>query len=423
MTLFTFPAVDEDEHVQWGAQRKPGTRIRLAILSTHPIQYHAHWFRALARHPNLEVNVFYCYQASPSDQAKAGFGVQFDWDVPLLEGYSYGFLKNAARGKSLEGFFALDTPEIKDIIHNGQYDAVLINGWHYKSAWQAIWAGWNSGVKVLVRSDSHLHSPRSIAKKMAKALLYRRFIPRFDGCLAVGEWSREYFLHYGARPERVFFVPHAVNDDWIAVERRRLEPIRSDLRTQWGLNQQAVVYLFAGKFIEKKRPMDFVRAITRAAQHGASLQGLMVGDGPLRADCEDFVRKHDSPIRFTGFLNQSQIVEAYVASDLLVLPSDGGETWGLVVNEAMACGRPCIVSNYVGCGPDLVEIGKTGAIFPLGDVDRLADLIGGLARDPAKLAFMSEQVPRRIQKYSTQAAVDGVLQCLAAITRRSVCNC
>jgi glycosyltransferase involved in cell wall biosynthesis len=169
--------------------------------------------------------------------------------------------------------------------------------------------------------------------------------------------------------------------------------------------------------------MDFVRAITRAAQNGASLQGLMVGDGPLRADCEDFVRKHDSPIRFTGFLNQSQIVEAYVASDLLVLPSDGGETWGLVVNEAMACGRPCIVSDHVGCGPDLIEVGGTGAIFPLGDVDRLADLIGGLARDPAKLAFMSELVTRRIQKYSTQAAVDGVLQCLAAITRRSVCNC
>jgi glycosyltransferase involved in cell wall biosynthesis len=399
------------------------TPYRLAIVSTHPIQYHVPWFRGLAAHPDLKMHVYYCHKATPAEQARAGFGVAFDWDVPLLDGYPHTFLRNVADPPDPGRFAGFDTPEIKNIIRRGQYDAVLINGWHYKSAWQAIWACWRSGVKVLVRSDSHLHSPRSVLKKIAKALLYRSFIPRFDGCLSVGEWSREYFLYYGARPERVFFVPHGIDDDRIAAERCRLAPIRSELRMQWGLDEKAVVFVFVGKFIEKKRPMDFVRAITRAAHQGAAVHGLMVGDGPLRADCEDFIRKHDSPIRFTGFLNQSQIVEAYVASDLLVLPSDGGETWGLVVNEAMACGRPCIVSDYVGCGPDLVEIGKTGAIFPLGDVDTLADLIGGLARDPAKLAFMSEQVPRRIQKYSTQAAVDGVLQCLAAITRRSVCNC
>jgi glycosyltransferase involved in cell wall biosynthesis len=151
----------------------------------------------------------------------------------------------------------------------------------------------------------------------------------------------------------------------------------------------------------------------------------MVGDGPLRAGCEDFVRAHRSAIRFTGFLNQSQIVAAYVASDLLVLPSDGGETWGLVVNEAMACGRPCIVSDHVGSGPDLIEVGRTGAIFPLGDVDALAALMTGLARDPSHLAVMSAQARRRMQKYSVQAAVEGVLQCLADITgsRALVCNC
>jgi glycosyltransferase involved in cell wall biosynthesis len=325
-------------------------------------------------------------------------------------------LQNIANPPGHGRFAGFDTPEIKDIIRRREYDAVLVNGWHYKSAWQAIWACWKSGVKVLVRGDSHLHTPRSPLKKLAKSLAYRRFIPRFDACLAVGQWSREYFLYYGAGPEQIFFVPHAVDNQRIAAECRRWEPTRSQLRSQWGLDGKSVVFAFAGKFIEKKRPMDFVQAIDRAARQGAAVEGLMVGDGPLRAGCEDFVRALRSPIRFTGFLNQSQIVAAYVASDLLVLPSDGGETWGLVVNEAMACGRPCIVSDHVGCGPDLIEVGRTGAVFPLGDVDGLVALMIEFARQPSRLAIMGVHARERVEKCSVQTAVEGVLQSLAAIT-------
>ena len=273
-----------------------------------------------------------------------------------------------------------------------------------------------------MRGDSHLHTPRSRLKKLAKSVAYRRFIPRFDACLAAGQWSREYFLYYGARPERIFFVPHAVDSERIAAECRRWEPTRSELRTQWGLDEKAVVLVFAGKFIERKRPMDFVHAIDRAARKGAAVQGLMVGDGPLRADCEDFVRAHRSPIRFTGFLNQSQIVAAYVASDLLVLPSDGTETWGLVVNEAMACGRACIVSNRVGCGPDLIRPGQTGARYPVGDVHALAALMIDLVKYPSRLVTMGTHAQNRIKQYSVQAAVDGLTECLAAVVDSQVAH-
>ena len=387
----------------------------LAIVSTHPIQYHSAWYRALAANPDLRIHVYYCHKATPQEHAGAGFGVEFDWDVPLLTGYPHCFLRNVANPPGHGRFTGFDTPEIKDIIRARKYDAVLVNGWHYKSAWQAIWACWKSGVKVLVRGDSHLHTPGGALKKLAKSLVYRRFIPRFDACLAVGQWSREYFLYYGARAERVFFVPHSVDNEGIAAERIRLEPMRSQLRHQWGLDEKAVVFVFAGKFIEKKRPMDFVQAVDRAARQVAGVQGLMVGDGPLRTPCEDFVRAHGSPIRFTGFLNQSQIVPAYVAGDVLVLPSDGGETWGLVVNEAMACCRPCIVSDVVGCGPDLVRQGQAGATYPVGDVDRLATLMVDLTMCPSHLATMGEHALNRVKQYSVQVAVDGLLECLAAV--------
>jgi glycosyltransferase involved in cell wall biosynthesis len=386
--------------------------MRLAILSTHPIQYHSAWFRALAACPELDLRVYYCHQATPLEQARAGFGVEFDWDVPLLDGYPYSFLKNVAHSPGDGRFSGFDTPEIKGIIQRHECDAMLVNGWHYKSAWQAIWACWKSKVKVMVRGDSHLHTPRGIAKRAIKSLTYRRFIPRFDACLAAGKWSREYFLHYGARPERIFFVPHAVDNRRFQIEAQCLEPRRSQLRKEKDLHENAIVFMFSGKFILKKRPMDFVCAIERAVRQNPQIQGLMVGDGPLRAQCEQLVQGRRIPIRFTGFLNQSQIIKAYVVSDALVLPSDGGETWGLVVNEAMACARTCIVSDRVGCGPDLVIPQKTGFIFPLGDVVALADSMVRFSVNPEGLISMGIDARSRLKNYSVETAVDGVIQSL-----------
>jgi glycosyltransferase involved in cell wall biosynthesis len=390
-------------------------KIRLAILSTHPIQYHSAWFRALAARPELDLHVYYCHKATPQEQADAGFGVGFYWDVPLLNGYPHSFLRNVANPPGQNRFAGFDTPELKQIIHSHRYDAVLVNGWHYKSAWQAIRECWRSNVKLMVRGDSHLHSPRTALTRTVKSFAYPRFIPRFDACLAAGKWSREYFLHYGAHPERIFLVPHAIDNEWLAGELQRLQPARAQLRKQWNLNENAVVFAFVGKFIDKKRPMDFLQAIQLAAERNPAVEGLMVGDGPLRAACEDFVRSYNLPVGFAGFLNQSLIPAAYVASDLLVLPSDGGETWGLVVNEALACGRPCIVSDRVGCGPDLILQGETGFIFPLGNIKVFAAVMSEAAADPVQLLSMGTRSQEHIRKYSVQTAVDGILQCLATL--------
>jgi glycosyltransferase involved in cell wall biosynthesis len=217
----------------------------------------------------------------------------------------------------------------------------------------------------------------------------------------VGKWSKEYFLHYGAEEERIFFVPHAMNDSFFHPESERLRPHRAELRKNFGLEEGAVVFIFAGKFVEGKRPMDFVRAVERASRKDSRIQGLMVGDGPLRAECEQIVNADRIPVRFAGFLNQSKIASAYVASDALVLASDG-ETWGLVVNEAMACGRPCVVSDQVGCGPDLVWPNETGEIFPFGKVEALSGIMAAKGR-------------RRLQHYSIPVAVEGVVQCVQTI--------
>jgi glycosyltransferase involved in cell wall biosynthesis len=388
------------------------TKYRLAVIGTHPIQHHAPWFRGLADHADLQVHVYYCHKATPQEQARAGFGVEFDWDVPLLTGYSHSFLQNVANPAGHGRFGGFDTPELGNIIRERRHDAVLVNGWNYKSAWQAIWAAWQSGVKVFIRGDSHLHFPRSRTVKLAKLLAYRRFVPRFDACLAAGVWSREYFAHYGAHPDRIFFVPHVIDVDFMNMESQRLRVERSELREQWSLRNDNFVFLFVGKFTEIKRPLDFVRAVYEASKKEACIAGLMVGDGPMRGDCEAFVRSHHAPISFAGFLNQSQIVQAYVSGDVLVLPSIG-ETWGMVVNEAMACGRSCLISDRVGCGPDLVLPGETGIVFPHCDVPGLSAEMVKLARNPKQIEAMGANAYNRLRRYSVQAAVEGVLQALA----------
>jgi glycosyltransferase involved in cell wall biosynthesis len=391
------------------------TASRLAIVTTHPIQYHAAWFRALSAHPEIDLEVFYCHKATPKEQAEAGFGVEFDWDVSLLEGYQHRFLRNVAAEPGVGTFGGLNTPEISEMISRERFDAVMVNGWHYKSAWQTMRACWKTGTPVMARSDSHLYMQRSALKKAAKWPFYRWFIPRLDACLAVGTWSKEYFQHYGAKADRIFIVPHVIDDSYFCRETTRVLSQRNELRARWGLEAGVTVFLFAGKFIEKKRPMDVVQAIDRATKQGARVAGLMVGDGWLRQKCEEFVKKSNVPVRFAGFLNQSEIVKAYVAADVLILASES-ETWGLVVNEAMACGLPCLVSDQVGCGPDMIVANVTGAVFPVADIDGLAAL---MAVSPQHFSRMGENARTKAGAYSLNSAVEGIVRACAVTTGRS----
>jgi glycosyltransferase involved in cell wall biosynthesis len=368
----------------------------------------------MALDPSLDLQVLYCRNAGPSEQAKSGFGVSFEWDVPLLEGYAHRFLRNVSKRPAIGRFGGLDTPELETLIRQERFDAVVVNGWHYKSAWQGIRACWRSQVPVLVRSDSHLRTARHPIKTLLKAAPYRWFIPRLNGCLAVGRWSSDYFLHYGARPERVFVVPHAI-DPSFACNAQRLSSKQGEFRARWGLQSGQTVFLFAGKFIAKKRPADFVEAVRLAHARDTRIVGLMVGDGPLRPSCERLVEEAHLPIRFAGFLNQSEITQAYLAADALVLPSDGEETWGLVVNEAMTYGRPCLVSDRVGCGPDLVVTGKTGFLFPLGDVQVLSAQMVECAARPELLVAMGENAAQAIRAHSVSVAVSRLKAAISGV--------
>jgi glycosyltransferase involved in cell wall biosynthesis len=386
-----------------------------AYVLTHPIQYYTPVLQRIAHLTGGDCEVLYCSGELESSHSQAGFGVSYRWDVPLLEGYRHRFLKNCAKMPSTASFGGLDNPELSRIIAGRAYSAIVVNGWHFKSAWRAILACWRHGVPVLIRGDSHLRGPATF-RKWTKWPLYRSFIPRLDGCLAAGRWSRDYFENYGAPDDHIFIVPHCVDNRRFEQEMRLLRPKREEIRRQWNIAGDAVIFLYAGKFIPVKRPVDFVSAVGRAAEAHPYIVGLMAGDGPLRRQCEEQARSAGAPVRFTGFLNQTRIAEVYAAADVLVLPSET-ETWGLVVNEAMASGVPAIVSDGVGCGPDLIDRGMTGDIFTRGDVAALSARMVEIARS-GRMAAMGRNATQKIASFSVESAAGALLTAVDTVRSR-----
>ena len=403
--------------------------MKLGILATHPIQYHAPLFRELAGHDGVDLTVFFAHRPTPAEQG-AGFGVDFVWDVDLLSGYRHQFLQNVARSPA-KGFAGYDTPKIASIIAGEKFDFFIVHGWNNRSCWQAFRACWRTGTPLAVRSDSQLPQGRMTAvqllKQGVKRLVYRHFIRRFDLCLPYGQRSAEYFRHYGAR--QVAIAPHFVDNDYFARQVALHAPRRGEFRRRWGIPADACCFLFCGKFIAQKRPMDILHALKMLLVRPGHQQDaepsrlpvadavtrpiylLMVGDGALRRDCEHFATLHQLPVSFAGFLNQGEIVAAYAAVDCLVLSSES-ETWGLVVNEAMAGGLPVIVSDACGCVQDLIKDGVTGSVYPAGETASLAWVMANFAGNLHLARQLSISAIALIDRFTASVGAEIILNAM-----------
>ncbi|MFK8184207.1 MAG: glycosyltransferase family 4 protein [Phormidesmis sp.] len=384
--------------------------MKLGILSTHPIQYYVPLYRYLTAQEGLDLTVFYAHQPSAA-QLGVGFNIAFKWDVDLTSGYNHVWLKNESKEPHLQTFEGCDTPEIKNIISREQFDAFLVLGWYTKSMWQAMRACWQTQTPIFVRGDSHLRLPLPYYKKLIKKITYPRFIKRFSGCFAVGKWSADYFTYY--RAKQVIHSPHFVDGDWFRQQLDKNRSSASAIRDAWSLHPDETTFLFVGKFEEEKRPLDFLCAIEKLLANlpsGEKIRGLMVGDGLLRRACESFCQEKDLPVTFTGFLNQTEMPKAYLVADVIVLPSNS-ETWGLVINEAMSCGLPAIVSDHVGCGPDLVFNNQTGFIYPLGDVQALSRHMLTLSQKSVAHE-MGHMAKAHVAQYSVKAAGSAIVNAM-----------
>jgi glycosyltransferase involved in cell wall biosynthesis len=398
-------------------------RVRVAYLVSHPIQYQAPLLRRIAQEPEIDLTVFFGSDFSLRNYADKGFGINVKWDVPLVEGYRHEFLP-ALRDNATVSPFAPISHGILSRLRgrNGAppFDLLWVHGYASVNALHGILSANALGIPVLLRAESTLiDRPRSHGKLIGKEIFFRILRRFIAGVAPIGKRNAAYWQHYLGADFPAWEMPYAVDNTYFQARSKEATSGRAALQAELNLDPARPVILFASKLQQRKRCIDLLEAyLQMLTQPGPRPYLVIVGDGEERAALE--ARAAGSgvdSIRFCGFRNQSELPRFFDLATVFVLPSRH-EPWGLIVNEAMNAARPVILSNDVGCQPDLVTDGVEGFVFPVGNVQALAAALGRIFEDPAAAPRMGLRALERVRHCSFEADVQGLRAALAALTRK-----
>jgi glycosyltransferase involved in cell wall biosynthesis len=394
----------------------PDRRYRVLVVASHPVQYMPPILRRMAAHPALDLQVVYCTLQGAQAGHDPEFGARVQWDVPLLDGYSWSQAPN--RGSGGDSFFGLVNPVLWRIIHGGKFDAVLcFTGYLRASFWIALLSAKISKTAFLFGTDTTTLAPRDRRpwKAAIKKVLWPRLFRLADQVIVPSSGSRDLILSLGVPSERITLTPYSVDNDWWIQQSSRVD--RAATRAAWGASPNDPVILFCAKLQPWKRPVDLLRAFAKADLSKALL--VFAGEGPLRAQLESEASALgvSSRVRFLGFVNQSQLPAVYTSADLMVLPSEY-EPFAVVVNEAMCCGCPVLVSDRVGAARDLVAPVAPQFIFSCGDSDALAAVLKGVFSAPTQLQSVARAAREHIQSWSPERNIAATIDAIRiAVTR------
>jgi glycosyltransferase involved in cell wall biosynthesis len=386
--------------------------MRLTVVMTHPVQYMSPWFRYLTAERSSEIELTVLYGAVPTpEQQGIGFGTAFSWDVPMTDGHRFVVCSETpGREFGSDSFLGVDVPDIGPRIAATSPDAVMVPGWHSVMQVRALRACRRLGAPALYRGDSTLSSgPRRFVRPLW-AMKTRMMLRYYDRYLSVGSAATEYLRAFGVPESRIHHSPHCVDNRWFAAQAEAHRRNRQALREGAGARDDDFVVLFAGKFIDRKRPLDAVRA---AAALGPGCVLMMAGDGPLADQSRAEAERLGVRLHWRGFLNQSALPEAFAAADALVVPSTW-ESWGLVINEALASGLPCVATAGVAAAPDLIADGESGYTVSVGDVAGLAARLAGLRDSGGRGHDFAAACRQHVDACSFEKAADGVVDAMRA---------
>lgn len=361
--------------------------MKLVVLASHPVQYHAPVFRQMAQ--RLEEKGDECLVVYLSDFSIQGyrdrdFSTTFAWDEPLIEGYRYQFL-NANQQEQPAGFRGLKAPGWSDILQSEKPSRILVTTLNYQGAVSATLQARLRGIPCTLRVETtDVSVVRQKWKEKARSLLYQSLYTLFDSAIAYGSFNRQHLIRHGISSQRLGMAYFSVPDRFTAFDSAQKQQLRENLRTSLDFTDGQTVLLFSGKLIPKKNPELILAAIAQLPPEiqqklGIVFLGSGILDEKLQATAATLtkVKTH-----FAGFKNQQELPPYYLAADALILPSQRqGEVWGLVVNEALQAGLPCIVTEAVGCTADFAEF-PDFQIIPENDAQALAKAIGQLVGKP-----------------------------------------
>ncbi len=389
----------------------------LAVVETHPIQYHAPVYRVLQAQFDIPVTAIYGSDFSVVGYRDKEFGATFAWDTDLLSGYTSLFLSRVSSARP--PFVPAVSPKrVGRALREVAPRAVLIQGYSPHFHRVAFFETRRAGYPVLFRSETTDHARRrSFFKRWIRSQALRWIYRRCTRLLYIGRRSYEHFKHMGCPDEKLIFSPYCVDlspFQWDEASRAVLRPA---VRKGLGIAEQDQVLLFSGKLSFRKGPDLILQAAKRLSPKlREKIAVLFLGSGELRSQL-DALAKTPPLIRahFLGFQNQAHLSSYYHAADLLILPSRHSETWGLVVNEALHHGLACVVSIAVGCTPDLVHPGTTGEVCEADSVESLK-LAVERAMSLVGRAKIRENCRREISGYTVQKAAEGIAEAFRAVT-------
>jgi glycosyltransferase involved in cell wall biosynthesis len=380
----------------------------MAAVLTHPIQYMVPLMRELSSRPGIDLTVYYLSRQGLDATLDLKFGQTFKWDIPLLGGYKSVFLPNLRSGSGPNGFFSLLNVSLFNEIRRNRYEVLLIHGYEHLIKWIAFIAARSCGTRLIFRGESHLNEPRSYFRRAMKRVVLGNLFKWFSGVAYIGKRNREYYEFYGVDPARLYFAPYCVDNAFFASGAENARSARDERRGALGVHDDAPVILYSGKLITLKQPEMLLRAFA-AVRKRRPCHLVYVGDGVLREAIERRVAQFGIPdVHIAGFVNQSLLPEIYACGDIFVLPSLH-EPWGLVVNEAMACGLPVIASDRVGSALDLVDDGMNGYVFHYNDQNALERRLETLVADRELRSAFGRRSRELISKYSVRNAADGII--------------
>jgi glycosyltransferase involved in cell wall biosynthesis len=393
------------------------SKVRIAVVTSHPIQYATPLYAFLNRDPELDVTALFCSDVSLRGVTDRGFGQPITWDVDLLNGFNSIFLGKRARTRTLSGFWSLICPELAREIRKARYDVVLVHGQQFAAYVVAFAVAKLQGIPVMTRGETHLglHTPwlRKMVRNRVLSAQYR-FIDRF---LAIGSANTEYYRALGVPQERIYRVPYSVDNNRFATASSLSLQERIDYRNRLGVHDDRPVLLYASKLLRRKHPDDLLQAAAMLGAKGHSFHVVIAGSGEMEHELRVLVAELKlAPVTFTGFINQSELPKLYGASDVFVLPAEN-EPWGLIVNEAMCAGLPVVVGASVGCVPDLLKRGINGFTCVAGKPTSLADALEPLVRDPDLRRRMGGESRRLISNWGYEQCRQGIRAAVAQLQR------
>ena len=401
-------------------------KYRLAVVTTNPIQYQAPLWRKLAESRAIDPTVFFVSRRGSEARLDPDFGQEFAWDVPLLDGYAYEFLPSfslpgvSADKKTRWGpTGALVPTALTKRLAATPFDGVLIQGYASGAAWAGTVAAWRTGIPVIVRGESHDRGRTRSWWQTARREVVSRWMRHVDMVIAIGALNRDMWRGMGIPDERILLSPYAVDNERFVRTLVQQPDRAAELRRSWDAGPDDVVFLFAGKLTTVKSPEVLLTAFASLPPE-ARAHLVFVGSGPLDASLRSMQEaagpEVSERVHWAGFVNQHDIAHYYHAADVMVLPSRI-EPWGLVVNEALACGTPCIVSDMVGSGPDLVEAFRAGTVFPAGDAAALGRCLE-TALDVERRRQWSSRIDQFRQHVSLDGNVDAITEALEIVSRK-----